>query len=76
MIDYDCRQGMELKHGRAAMLATVGYIAPEYYRLFGDLPPSFGIKYADVPNGLASLSKVPALGWGQIVVFIGGIEPF
>ena len=37
-----------------AMYATIGYIVPEYYKFPGYLSPSLGLKFADVPNGLAS----------------------
>ena len=30
----------------------------------GYLSPSAGLKFADVPNGLAAISKVPAAGQG------------
>ena len=40
-----------------AMYATIGYIVPEYYKFPGYLSPSLGLKFADVPNGLAALSK-------------------
>eukprot|EP00418_Pyrodinium_bahamense_P075391 CAMPEP_0179068266 /NCGR_PEP_ID=MMETSP0796-20121207/29915_1 /TAXON_ID=73915 /ORGANISM="Pyrodinium bahamense, Strain pbaha01" /LENGTH=50 /DNA_ID=CAMNT_0020765319 /DNA_START=12 /DNA_END=161 /DNA_ORIENTATION=+ len=50
------------------MLATMGYITPE---LFGKFPgycsPSIGLKFADIPNGLAAVSKVPAAGIAQVV---------
>merc|ERR1712050_527544 len=59
------RRTVELKHGRVCMAATIGYIVPEYYKFPGFLSPSEGVKFADVPNGLAALSKVPALGWVQ-----------
>jgi hypothetical protein len=72
--DYKRRRETELKHGRVSMFATIGYIVPEYYRIPGFLSPSYGVKYADVPNGLGALSKVPALGWLQIVTFVGLIE--
>ncbi|CAE7444886.1 FCPF, partial [Symbiodinium pilosum] len=38
----------------------------------GYLSPSLGLKFSDVPNGLAAISKV--LGWLQILWFIGLIE--
>merc|ERR1712050_257356 len=68
------RRTVELKHGRVCMAATIGYIVPEYYKFPGFLSPSEGVKFADVPNGLAALSKVPALGWVQIIFFAGLIE--
>merc|ERR1712110_67108 len=59
------RRQTELKHGRVSMLATMGYITPEITgKLPGYLSPSAGLKFADIPNGLAAISKVPAAGWG------------
>merc|ERR1711988_1466310 len=49
-------------------------IAPEYFKGPGYLSPSAGLKFADVPNGLAALSKVPLAGWLQIVLFAGYYE--
>merc|ERR1719229_961202 len=68
------RRTTELKHGRVSMYACMGYIAPEYFRFPGFLSPSAGLKFADVPNGLAALSKVPLNGWLQIVLFCGFYE--
>merc|ERR1719428_2556979 len=64
------RREVELKHGRVSMLATIGYIVPEYVKLPGEISPSQGLKFADVPNGLGALSKVPLAGLGQIVAFV------
>jgi len=68
------RRAVEIKHGRVCMYATMGYIVPEYFKFPGYLSPSEGIQFADVPNGLAAISKVPLLGWLQIVAFAGTIE--
>ena len=40
----------------------------------GYLSPSAGLKFADVPNGLAAISKVPAAGWGQILAYMAFCE--
>eukprot|EP00434_Breviolum_minutum_P041837 symbB.v1.2.037220.t1/scaffold5435.1/size40275/3 len=56
------------------MYATIGYIVPEYYKFPGFLSPSLGLKFADVPNGLAAFSKLPVLGGAQIIAFAGLIE--
>ena len=54
--------------------ATIGYIVPEYFKWPGYLSPSMGLKFADVPNGLAAIGKVPGNGWAQIVAFAGYYE--
>ncbi|CAE8710582.1 unnamed protein product [Polarella glacialis] len=72
--DFKRRREVELKHSRVAMFATMGYILPEYTRIPGYLSQYQGIKFADVPNGFAAISKVPSLGWFQIVLFAGLIE--
>ncbi|CAK9105025.1 Fucoxanthin-chlorophyll a-c binding protein E [Durusdinium trenchii] len=70
------RRYVELKHGRVAMFACMGYIVPEFYRWPGDLSPSLGLKFSDVPNGFAAFSKVPLSGWAQMVAFAGTVELF
>lgn len=72
--DYKRRREVELKHGRVAMFATIGYILPEYWRFPGYLSKFLDIKFADVPNGLSAFTKVPSLGWLQIVGFAGIVE--
>merc|ERR1712203_623551 len=75
MENFKRRRQTELKHGRISMLATMGYITPELTgKWSGYLSPSMGIKFADVPNGLAALSKVPALGWAQIIGYMSFCE--
>merc|ERR1711879_602853 len=70
MASFKRRRSVELKHGRICMLATMGYITPEITgKLPGYLSPSTGLKFADIPNGLAAISKVPGLGWSQIVAY-------
>merc|ERR1719221_581495 len=68
------RRNTEIKHGRVSMWACLGYIVPEYFKWPGYVAPSAGIKFADVPNGLAALSKVPGAGWVQIIAFCGAME--
>merc|ERR1719346_739960 len=68
--DFKRRRTTEIKHGRVSMLACMGYMTPEITGKWpGYLSPSAGLKYADIPNGLAAVSKVPALGWTQIVIY-------
>merc|ERR1740138_273097 len=64
------RRETEIKHGRVSMLATMGYITPEVSGKFpGYISPSQGVKFADIPNGLAALSKIPAAGVFQIILY-------
>jgi len=73
--NFKRRRQTELKHGRISMLATMGYITPELTGKFpGYLSPSMGLKFADIPNGLAALSKVPAIGWAQIIGYMSFCE--
>jgi hypothetical protein len=69
---FDRYRVAELKNGRAAMLAVLGYIAPETYRFPGEVAP--GLKFADVPNGIAAIEAIPALGWLQIFFLIGAVD--
>ncbi|CAE7441153.1 FCPA, partial [Symbiodinium microadriaticum] len=68
------RRESEIKNGRVAMFATIGYMVPEYFKFPGYLAPSANLKFADVPNGLAAITKVPAEGWLQWVALCGCYE--
>merc|ERR1711884_805704 len=69
------RRTVEIKHGRVSMLACMGYMTPEITGKWpGYLSPSAGLKFADIPNGLAAISKVPAAGWFQILAYGGYCE--
>lgn len=64
-------RGVEVKHGRIAMAATLGMLVQENYRFTGLLSPSADLSFSDVPNGLAALDTVPLIGWVQMAVVIG-----
>ena len=49
-------------------------MVPEYFKFPGYLAPSANLKFADVPNGLAAITKVPAEGWLQWVALCGCYE--
>merc|ERR1712241_1548940 len=69
------RRSVEIKHGRICMLATMGYITPEITGKFpGYLSPSSGLQFADIPNGLGAIGKVPLLGWLQIFGYAFFVE--
>merc|ERR1719409_2510157 len=55
-------RAVEIKHGRIAMLASTGYIAQECFRWPGYLSPSAGVKFSEIPNGIAGLKAVPPAG--------------
>merc|ERR1719238_1750496 len=67
---------LEIKHGRIAMLATLGVITTEAgFRWPGYLSKSLDLKFSDVPGGaLDSYAAVPAIGWLQIVAFVVFLE--
>lgn len=70
----------ELKHGRIAMLATLGNLVPELYRAEPSpvsswlLSPSNDLTFDEVPCGLKALSVIPFFGWVQLVAFVGVLE--
>merc|ERR1712050_164237 len=45
-----------------------------YFKWPGFLAPHIDLKFADVPNGLAAISKVPSVGWLQVFAFCGLVE--
>merc|ERR1712039_129323 len=71
---FNRRRVTEIKHGRVSMWACLGYITPEYFKWPGYCSPSANLAFADIPNGLSALSKVPGAGWCQIFLFCGLIE--
>merc|ERR1719235_39868 len=68
------RRKAEIKHGRVAMWACMGYMVPEFFKWPGYLSPSQNLAFADIPNGLQAMSKVPNLGWIQMFFFAGLLE--
>eukprot|EP00568_Trieres_chinensis_P007464 CAMPEP_0183291684 /NCGR_PEP_ID=MMETSP0160_2-20130417/1013_1 /TAXON_ID=2839 ORGANISM="Odontella Sinensis, Strain Grunow 1884" /NCGR_SAMPLE_ID=MMETSP0160_2 /ASSEMBLY_ACC=CAM_ASM_000250 /LENGTH=208 /DNA_ID=CAMNT_0025452519 /DNA_START=160 /DNA_END=786 /DNA_ORIENTATION=- len=69
-------RGVEVKHGRIAMAATLGTLVQQTSHFEGYLSPSANLKFEDVPNGLAALKVVPVEGWCQMAVLIGAHELF
>jgi Chlorophyll A-B binding protein len=69
---FDQYRAAEVKHGRVAMLAVVGYVVPEFYRWGGDIAP--GLAFKDIPNGIAAIEAVPFLGWAQIFFLVGAVD--
>lgn len=71
---FDRLRYVEIKHGRIAMLAVLGHITQQNVRLPGMLSTSDNVAFADMPNGLAALTKIPPVGLLQIFLFIGYLE--
>lgn len=58
----------ELKHGRAAMLATVGFVAPEFFRIPGER-----FSFEAIPNVIDAHDALPD-SMAQIFLWISLIE--
>jgi Chlorophyll A-B binding protein len=60
----------ELRHGRTAMLAVVGFIVQDFVRLPGDV-----YSFENVPKTIDAHDKLLAMGWegpmSQLVIWIG-----
>ena len=69
---FDKYREVELKHGRVAMLAVVGYVVPEFFRFPGEI--TNGYPFADIPNGVAALGAVPLDVWAFIFFLIGVVD--
>jgi hypothetical protein len=75
MKKFTRRRAVEVKHGRIAMMAAGGWIWVDTIGKFdGYLSKTSNLKFADVPNGLAAVGKVPALGWIQVLALGAAME--
>jgi hypothetical protein len=71
---FDRLRYVEIKHGRIAMIAVVGYLTAEAgFRFPGNLDYS-GLAFADIPNGFGALDAIPKSGIAQILLFIFSME--
>ena len=70
--NFDQYRTAELKHGRVAQLAVIGYVVPEVFKFPFDIAP--GVPCTSVPSGIAAISAIPALGWMQMFFLIGAVD--
>jgi hypothetical protein len=64
--EFERKRWVELKHGRVAMLAVVGYLVTYA-----------GVRFPgaeDIPSGFAALEAVPGMVWAQMVATWGMME--
>lgn len=69
---FDKFREVELKHGRVAMLAVLGYVIPEFFRFNYEISP--GLNTQDVPNGIEALYTIAPAGIIQIIFLIGFVD--
>ena len=71
---FDRLRYVELKHGRIAMLAVVGYLVTDAGIRLPGLIAFDGTTFADIPSGFDALTAIPTAGLGQLILFIGLLE--
>jgi Chlorophyll A-B binding protein len=69
---FDYYREVELKHGRVAQLAVIGFVVPEFFRFNYDIAP--GVNTATVTNGWAALGEIPVIGWLWVLAAVGAVE--
>jgi light-harvesting complex I chlorophyll a/b binding protein 1 len=69
---FDYYREVELKHGRVAQLAVIGFVVPEFFRFNYDIFP--GVNTATITNGWAALGEIPVLGWLWVFAAVGAVE--
>ena len=67
---------VEIKHGRIAMLAVVGYLVEASGARLPGLISYDGTTFADVPAGFDALGAIPDAGLFQLFALIGFLETF
>jgi len=72
---FDRLRFTEIKHGRIAMIAVVGYlIGASNVRWGGFVDLEHTLKFADVPGGFAAFDTLPPGYFFWTVVTLGGID--
>jgi Chlorophyll A-B binding protein len=71
---FDRLRFVELKHGRVAMLAVVGYLVNTAGVRFPGNIALDGTKFTDIPSGFAAIPAIPIFGITQIIFTIAFLE--
>ncbi|GMI31166.1 hypothetical protein TrRE_jg11444 [Triparma retinervis] len=69
----------EIKHGRVAMMATLGWVAQVNHFSFGGfISPTEGVKFSDIAQAspFDAISMIPTAGFYQILFVIGAVEGY
>merc|ERR1719469_1319604 len=74
--NFDRLRYVEIKHGRVAMLANVGYLVGASGLRFGGAISYDGTQFSDIPGGFDALAKIPDGGLFQIFALCGLLEIF
>merc|ERR1719190_341684 len=70
---FDQYRAAELKHGRVAMMATIGLVAQHYFRFKG-LAFNDGVgDLSSVPSNLGAISTFPSSAAFGVLVLVAGI---
>jgi hypothetical protein len=67
-------RALEVKHGRIAMLAVVGYLTTVSGVRWDAAIDYDGVMYSDMPSGFAALSALPPLGKLQVFLTVFFLE--
>jgi len=74
-VNFDKYRAAELKHGRVAMMATVGLVVQHSFKLPYIVTPDGFIDLSDVPSGFGAISTAPAsYAFGLLVLMAGILE--
>merc|ERR1719436_1917908 len=72
---FERRRAVERKHGRIAMVASLGTIVHNNHIVFdGYISPSNDLKFSDIPTGIKGLFALPTAGLWQIIALCGFVE--
>lgn len=74
--NFDRLRYVEIKHGRVAMLANVGYLVGASGLRFPGNIAYDGTTFNDIPGGFDALAKIPDAGLFQIFALCGLLEIF